>query len=357
MKIKLPKSNKFRILVFVGVFAVIGTAIIIYTRAATSSVSIEAENGQLAGGATAFGDTSASNSAGVLFGSTGSTKDYTIKALSRSLPAAEASGMIASKQYPGVFWWHRDGGPATADKPRDALYAIKLDANGIPQPVRGSDYSPFYMISGAPNTNWEDIAIDASNNIWIGDIGANTCGGPQDIYRIPEPNPSSTATTAPVAHFTFIFPDPPSGCTTWNSEAMFWLDGKLYIFAKTTNSPVYRIDLPSGNSGQANLVRLGQLAGGVSNISVSSLSSDRKRLLIAGHQNMFVFQTSSALSGDALVKDIISRAPVWKAPFDCNCNLSASVEGGTFVNGSYDVAFVAEGRQIYYGKPREYGDI
>ncbi len=278
----------------------------------------------------------------------------TIVANSFTLPAAEASGLIPSKQYPGVYWWHRDGGEATAEKPRDAIWAIKFDASGNPVPVKGTNKTPFYPVN-AKNSNWEDIAIDPQNNIWIGEIGSNTCSSTQKLYKIAEPSPDSTATIQPIATYSFRFPDPAAGCTTWNSEAMFWLDGKMYIFAKTTNSPVYRIDLPAGTSGTATLVKLGTLTGSVSNISVSSVSPDKKRLAVASHGVSNIYLSSGTLTGDAWVKDIISRAPAYKLQFSCTCT-GATVEGGSFAYNSNNLAFVSETREVYYAFPSNYGD-
>ncbi len=299
----------------------------------------------------------------VLFGIGGLLLTYfvnaasTIKSAGYTTIAGESSGLVASKQYPGVYWWHRDGGTATAAKPRDAIFAMKLDQNGVPQTVRGGDKFPFYKVN-SKNTNWEDITIDDSNNIWIGDIGANKCDrNNQKLIKVKEPNPSSTDPVTILGTYTFKFPDPASGCNTWNSEAMFWLDGKMYIFAKTSGSPVYRVDLPSGSTGTATLKRLGTLTGGVSNISVASISDDKTRLMVAGHAKMNIFKTSTtSLTGDALVKDLISRVPAYTSSFDCACSTKPTVEGGSFVRGSRDVTFVSEGKHIYYAKSGVYGD-
>ncbi len=282
----------------------------------------------------------------------------TISAISVQAPAGEGSGMVASRQYPGVNWWLRDGGPATADKPRDAIYAVKFDAAGKPVDVRGTDKFPFYNVTGSTNNNWEDIAMDENNNIWIGDIGANNCDrNNQKLLKIKEPNPSGTETLTILASYTFKFPDPASGCNTWNSEAMFWLDGKMYIFAKNSGSSVYRVDLPSGTSGTATLTKLGSLTGGVSNISVSSISDDRSRLVVAGHAKMNMYKTSNTtLKGDALVKDLISRTPAYVSNFSTGTADKPTVEGGSFKRGSLDVAFVSENKYIYYATPKIYGD-
>ncbi|MDQ5886616.1 MAG: hypothetical protein QG628_1013 [Patescibacteria group bacterium] len=295
---------------------------------------------------------------GILFIVLSFAAEGSIKSTSTQVLAGEGSGMVASRQYPGVYWWMRDGGEATADKPRDAIYAMKFDNDGNSLAVRGTEKFPFNLVSGSKNNNWEDIAMDNNNNIWIGDIGANLCSRQdQKLLRVKEPNPTSSETLTITANYTFKFPDPASGCNTWNSEAMFWLDGKMYIFAKTSNSPVYRVDFPSGTTGTANLVRLGTVAGGVSNISVSSISDDRSRLLVASHGKMNIYQTANTnLSGDNLVKDLISRSPKYIATFTCGTGCTTAVEGGSFKRSSFDVAFVSENKYLYYSKPAGYLD-
>ena len=179
----------------------------------------------------------------------------------------------------------------------------------------------------------------------------------QTLVKVKEPNPASTEKLTILGTYTFKFPDPAAGCNTWNSEAMFWLDGKMYIFAKTNGSPVYRVDLPSGTTGTAKLVRLGNLAGGTSNISVSSLSDDRSRLMVASHAKVSVYKTTTTeLGGDALVKELISRSPAYVATFDCACTNKPNVEGGTYLRGTRTMAFVSESKSIYFAKATLYGD-
>lgn len=366
----VPVLNRFRsrkiggvkssMLLWPLLFAAVAVGAIVFIKAATATSSFEAENATLSNGAQSVSDTAASGSSAVKFMATVAPPvTTTITAIGQLQPAAEGSGLVASRQYPGVFWWIRDGGDATTDKPREAVWAVKFDAAGNVVNVRGTDKFPFNMVTGSTNNNWEDIGMDDQNNLWIGDIGANVCTRlNQKLLKIKEPNPATTETVAITASYSFEFPDPISGCNTWNSEAMFWLDGKMYIFAKTDNSPVYRIDLPAGTSGRATLVRLGTLTGGVDAISVSSISDDRKRLMVAGYGNMKVFTTTNtSLTGDALVKDLISRKPTYIAKLTTGVDgLVAATEGGSFVRNSHDVAFVSENKFVYYAKPNEYGD-
>ena len=269
------------------------------------------------------------------------------------LPANEASGLVASRRYAGVYYWLRDGGGSTPATPRAALWAMRLSATGVPQAVRGHDLFPFYRTPGVSNMDWEALTIDGDGSIWIGAIGANNCVNQQRLYRFAEPDPSLDSALELEAEYTIRFPDNPrAGCTTYNSEAMFWLDGHLYLVAKTHGSPVYRVDLPPAMAGEARLVRLGELGHGVDNISVAGLSDDRSRLVVADHKNIWVYASSDPqLCGDAYVVDVISRPHRWQTNFAPN---GAAVEGGTFVRDSYAVAFVSEDRRVYYATPKDY---
>src|SRR3954447_13166063 len=104
----------------------------------------------------------------------------------RAIP--EASGIVKSRRYPGIFWVHNDSGN------RPALFAIRRD---------GTIVREFRL--AAPNVDWEDIADDEKGHLYIGDIGNN--GGllaVRGVYRIDEPNPEKAITNPlPVVAATF----------------------------------------------------------------------------------------------------------------------------------------------------------
>src|SRR3954470_12775279 len=68
----------------------------------------------------------------------------------------EASGIVASRRHPGIFWVHNDSGNPPA------LYAIRRDG----ALVRA------YRV-GVPNVDWEDIAADGEGHLFLGDTGNN----------------------------------------------------------------------------------------------------------------------------------------------------------------------------------------
>ena len=88
----------------------------------------------------------------------------------------ESSGLAASPCQPNVFWTHNDSGSGAK------IFA--LDA-------KGANLGEF-VVSGAENDDWEDIAAYKNENgecfLYIGDIGNNNRGRTEMlIYRVREP--------------------------------------------------------------------------------------------------------------------------------------------------------------------------
>jgi hypothetical protein len=89
----------------------------------------------------------------------------------------EASGMVASRKYPGLLWTHNDSG----DKPR--LFLIKPDG----------DLVATVYLEDVFNRDWEDIAAyydkaEEKYFLFVGDIGDNRAVYDYKyIYRIEEP--------------------------------------------------------------------------------------------------------------------------------------------------------------------------
>jgi hypothetical protein len=154
---------------------------------------------------------------------------------------AESSGLVASRNHPGVFWTHNDSG----DVPR--LFAI--DASGA--------LLSEFRVAGATHRDWEDIAADDAGHLFVGDFG-NNANDRRDlvIYRIPEPDPSAETRVARVdraLHFRFAdqqaYPDPER--RNFDVEALFWMDGALYFFTKHRSNAatkLYRLSIESSGA-------------------------------------------------------------------------------------------------------------
>src|SRR5690606_10792682 len=86
----------------------------------------------------------------------------------------ESSGVVASRRYEDVLWTHNDA----HNLPE--LFAIDDDGELLQT----------YLVPGVENIDWEDIGIDADNNLYILDNAALRRDDHLNfIYIIPEPNP------------------------------------------------------------------------------------------------------------------------------------------------------------------------
>ena len=115
----------------------------------------------------------------------------------------EASALVASKQWPGIYWTLNDSG-------NDPLI-FAFDEQGR---SRGT-----FRVDDADNVDWESMQLgpgrDGGFALYIGDTGDND-GVRRDstIYRIPEPQPEPPQSnnrprpksTAPAEAFKFSFP-------------------------------------------------------------------------------------------------------------------------------------------------------
>ncbi len=177
LKSVLATKNS-RILVFVLLFAVIGTSLLLFTKAATPSVSLEAESGSLTQPATKISDSGASSGQAVQFGDAGSgvwkpavNSSYMI-VLAHELNTSNASDM-------GTGVNNFSGSPAADpviydidgfDNPASTVTALhnmgkkvvcyisagswelwRSDAGSFPDSVKGSD------LSGWGGERWLDV--------------------------------------------------------------------------------------------------------------------------------------------------------------------------------------------------------
>ena len=127
----------------------------------------------------------------------------------------ESSGIVASRQYPGVLWTHNDGGGGK----KQILYAIARDGHSL-----GEVY-----VADALFHDWEDIAIDNEKHLFIGDIGNNEAKRTElAVYQVDEPNPkANVGFIQPKRAWRLRFPGEPFDC-----ESLFVWDGYGYVVSK-----------------------------------------------------------------------------------------------------------------------------
>lgn len=140
----------------------------------------------------------------------------------------ESSGLAASRQFPGVFWTHTDsGGPPL-------LCAIDATGKTLAE-----------VLVDAPNEDWEDLAIDDRNRLYIADTGNNGATRKTvTVYRLEEPDPRKRPgrqRLRPTSAWRLTYPAAPFDC-----EALFvWRDWGYLISKEFTGrrAQLYRFSL------------------------------------------------------------------------------------------------------------------
>ncbi|HNR32538.1 MAG TPA: hypothetical protein PKI11_16735, partial [Candidatus Hydrogenedentes bacterium] len=144
----------------------------------------------------------------------------------------EISGLLDSRQNPGVFWVHNDSG----DAPR--LYALS----------HTGEHLGVYLLDGAGAVDWEDIAFgpgpDAQRDyIYVGDFGNNGLYRTSlVIYRVAEPEVDPLQTPQDVLvegveAFPLVYPFAPTvvyDCETLLVDPILC---DIYLITKDSSSP------------------------------------------------------------------------------------------------------------------------
>ena len=180
---------------------------------------------------------------------------------------AEASGIVASRRHPGIFWVHNDSGNPPA------IFAVRKDGALVRE----------FAVATA-NVDWEDVAIDDEGHLYLGDIGNNGLKLPiRAIHRLDEPDPSKPA-AGPLAvsstFYRFASPD-----ERFDAEG-FYLDGKRAILiskrkdGKDAELFAVPIDPPSSLLKPARPEKVGALAGFVEPATGAALSIDGEMLAV-----------------------------------------------------------------------------
>ncbi|MCA9528445.1 MAG: hypothetical protein KC549_19305, partial [Myxococcales bacterium] len=160
----------------------------------------------------------------------------------------EASGLVASRQHPGVFWTHNDSG----DEAR--VFAVRSDGRILGE----------VAIQGATHVDWEDVAVDDAGHLYLADFGNNrSVRADLRVYRLPEPAPGADRARVDRV-LAFRYPDQtrwPDPEERFDAEALFWARGALYLLTKHRQdgrTALYRFPDLSGAAGEQVLVRVGE---------------------------------------------------------------------------------------------------
>lgn len=188
----------------------------------------------------------------------------------------EASGIIASRKYPGYFWIHNDSGGDAA------LYLFDSTAA----------FTGKLVLENALNIDWEDIAYGPcpdGNCIYVGDIGDNFSAREEiQIYYFKEPELSFDLLpfTKSIQSYKIELKYP-DGARDAESLIVDPVSGTLIIFTKREkNIRVYGLVNPI--AGKQELVFHNNLP--YTMITGADVSPDGKELLIKSYSEVFYWQ-------------------------------------------------------------------
>lgn len=210
----------------------------------------------------------------------------------------EVSGIVASRQWPGTYWVQNDSG----DEPR--IYPVSRDGK-LTKSAREAD-APGILVGGVVNSDWEDIATDASGNIIIADVGNNS-NARRDLvlHYVREPEPTAGCTT--VLRSIFVqYPDQKSWPASkddfnYDCEAIFTKGDTVYFLTKhrsDTLTRLYRLDDPK--PGVVNTLTLLGSFDVHGEVTAADASPDGSRLLILTYDAVWMLEAATAKSDDWL---------------------------------------------------------
>ncbi len=180
----------------------------------------------------------------------------------------ESSGIVASKQFEGVYWTLNDSGnPAV-------LYATKRNGELIRE----------IKVRGTRNFDWEALGIDNKGQLWIGDIGNNSrMRFDLNVVVVKEPNPHTETEVEIIAKYPYRYPD-----KNVDAEGLFIANGIPYIVSKEQSGAVlYRFPALKAGKKQV-LERVGEFAG-ARLVTGAGISEDGKRLAVCTYNSLWVY--------------------------------------------------------------------
>ncbi|MCG8625219.1 MAG: hypothetical protein MJE68_24880, partial [Proteobacteria bacterium] len=225
----------------------------------------------------------------------------------------ESSGIVASRQFEGVYWTLNDSGnPAT-------LYATKLNGELIQE----------IAVKGSGNFDWEALGIDDKNRLWIGEIGNNSrLRFDLKVVVVAEPNPFSETEAAVIASYPYRYPN-----ENVDAEGLFIVEGIPYIISKERERAVlYRFPTLQVSDTKQVLERVGEFAG-AKFVTGAGVSEDGTRLAVCTYDALWVYHGTT----DDLAK-MIQGTP-WHLPH--------SFYGEAICFDGYNLVLTNEARDIY----------
>lgn len=228
----------------------------------------------------------------------------------------ECSGLVVSRQHPGVLWTHNDG----QDR---RLFAINRQGQKLGE----------FEVQGVFIWDWEDLAIDATNRLYVADTGNNLEARPSlSVHRIAEPDPQSTNRVLAVER-TWVLKFPGK---SFDSEGLvIWQDHGYLVEKSRKDKKAGIFRWPLANSGAVTLKKVGNLEI-TSPVTAADLSPDGTSLGLTADDGVY------AIHFEAGPENAIGQKP-FKVPFKLG-----QIEGCSFDRDGLLV--ISEGRELFLFK-------
>ncbi len=197
---------------------------------------------------------------------------------------SEVSGLVYDAQHKWFFALEDKGNPAE-------LYVF--DAQGVPVKT--------LKVADTENTDWEDLATDRQNNLYIGNFG-NNANKRKDlaIYKIEADEKEQTAEVRIAQTTTFEYPEqtkfPPAKKELfYDCEAFIATEDAFYLFTKNRSKGfdgsfyIYKVPNRAGHF-KAQRVQTLKTCSNYRECAITgaALSPDGKRIVLLTHTRLFL---------------------------------------------------------------------
>ncbi|MCE7975347.1 MAG: endonuclease/exonuclease/phosphatase family protein [Leptolyngbya sp. PLA1] len=276
-----------------------------------------------------------------------------LEPVARVVPEArrEVSGIARSRKEDGLYWIHGDSGSPARVYPVRADGTLAWGTAGV-------------EIRGAQNTDWEDLALDASGRLIIADMG-NNAQARTDLRLYVLPEPAAGATSAPAAEEWHVrYPDQtrldgkPAGPANFDCEAVFTVGDEVFLLTKhrsDTRTKLYRVDRGRDRElGRRDTLPPWSMltyidsfdAGGM--VTAADASRDGARLAVLTYGRVWVFER-----GDTHTPFFAGRL--------LSRRIEASLSGGLLESACFDadgsLVLVAENGRVYRLHARDLWEV
>ena len=217
----------------------------------------------------------------------------------------ESSAIVKSRVWDDVYWTLNDSGN------KNRMFPFNRNGEMYRAEWYNEDQGGVYL-AGTLNIDWEEMAVDNYNNIYVCDCGNNS-NARKDlcIYQLKDPLPQATGSVSYFQKFHFYYPEQkefPADPNNFDCEAVFWANEKLYLLTKhraDSHTKLYRFDnLDPLKNNPVTYLSTFDIQGMVTS---ADATTDGKKLAVLTYNNVWVFEVEE---GDDYFNGSIKWLPI-----------------------------------------------